>query len=55
MWVVFVIDQIVNTHGKDEYKYVRYGEYTTELECVEKAIDLYYTFQNGEEAICKYE
>lgn len=54
MWVLFVIDYIVNTHAKDEYKYVRYGEYTTELECVEDAIDLYYTFKNNEEAICEY-
>ena len=54
MWVLFVIDYIVNTHAKDEYKYVRYGEYVTELECVEEAIELYYEFTQGEEAICKY-
>jgi len=54
MWVLFVIDYIVNTHAKDDYKYVRYGEYVTELECVEEAIELYYEFTQGEEAICKY-
>lgn len=55
MWILFVIDTIINSHERDEVKYVRYGEYTTELECVEDAMDLYYTFQNSEEAICEYE
>lgn len=54
MWVLFVIDTIINSHVRDEVKYVRYDEYATELDCVVEAIDLYYTFQNNEEAICKY-
>ena len=54
MWVLFVIDYIVNTHARDHYKYVRYAEYTTELECVSDAVDLYKEFTQGEEAICKY-
>jgi len=55
MWVLFVIDYIVNTHAKDEYKYVRYAEYATELECVEEAIELYKEFNGREEATCYYE
>lgn len=54
MWILFVIDVIVNTHAKDETKYTRYAEYTTELECVEEAIELYHEFTQGEEAICEY-
>ena len=54
MWVLFVIDYIVNTHAKDDFKYVRYGEYATELRCVEQAIDLYKEFTQGEEAVCKF-
>lgn len=54
MWVLFIIDYIVNTHAKDEYKYVRYAEYATELACVADAIDLYGEFTQGEEAICEF-
>lgn len=54
MWTLFVIDYIVNTHARDHYKYVRYAEYATELECVASAIDLYKEFTQGEEAICEY-
>ena len=54
MWTLFVIDYIVNTHARDDYKYVRYAEYATELECVAQAVDLYKEFTQGEEAICKY-
>lgn len=53
MWVLFVIDYIVNTHAKDDFKYVRYAEYASELECVEEAVNLYKEFVFGEEAICK--
>lgn len=55
MWVLFVIDVIVNTHARDDYKYVRYAEYATELDCVQVAIDLYHEFTEGEEAVCKYD
>ena len=54
MWVLFVIDYIVNTHAKDDYKYVRYAEYSTEIECIIDAVDLYKQFTQGEEAICKF-
>ena len=54
MWVLFVIDYIVNTHAKDEYKYVRYAEYSTEIECVIDAVDLYKQFTQGEEAVCEF-
>ena len=54
MWTLFVIDYIVNTHARDDYKYVRYAEYATELECVSDAVDLYKQFTQGEEAICKW-
>ena len=54
MWTLFVIDYIVNTHARDDYKYVLYAEYTTELECVEHAIELYKEFTWREEAICEY-
>ena len=54
MWVLFVINTIVNSHDKDELKYTRYNEYKTELECITDAIDLYYDFKQGEEAICEY-
>lgn len=54
MWTLFVIDYIVNTHARDDYKYVRYAEYATELECVSDAVDLYKEFTQGEEAICKW-
>jgi hypothetical protein len=54
MWTLFVIDYIVNTHARDDFKYVRYAEYATELECVNDAVDLYKEFTLGEEAICKY-
>ena len=53
MWVLFVIDVIVNTHARDETKYVWYGKYDTEYECVVEAIELYHEFQNDEEAICE--
>ena len=53
MWAIFVIDYIVNTHARDDYKYVRYAEYSTEVECVENAIALYQEFTQGEEAICR--
>jgi hypothetical protein len=52
MWILFVIDTIVNTHAKDEIKYTMYNNYNTELECIEDAIELYSEFQNNEEAIC---
>jgi len=55
MWVLFVIDHIVNTHARDVIKYVRYAEYTTELECVEQAIELYKEFSGREGATCIYE
>ena len=54
MWVLFVIYYIVNTHARDDYKYVRYAEYATELACVADAIDLYSEFTQGEEAICEF-
>ena len=54
MWTLFVIDYIVNTHARDHYKYVRYAEYATELECVAEAIELYKEFNGREEAICEY-
>ena len=54
MWTLFVIDYIVNTHARDDYKYVRYAEYATELECVEEAIELFKEFNGREEAICKW-
>ena len=54
MWTLFVIDYIVNTHARDHYKYVRYAEYATELECVADAIELYKEFNGREEAICKW-
>lgn len=54
MWVLFVIDVIVNTHAKDEVKYTRYAEYVTELECVEEAINLYREFTQGENASCQF-
>ena len=54
MWVLFVIDYIVNNHARDDYKYVRYVEYATELVCVADAIDLYSEFTQGEEAICEF-
>ena len=54
MWVLFVIDYIVNTHAKDDYKHVRYAEYSTEIECVIDAVDLYKQFTQGEEAICEF-
>ena len=55
MWVLFVIDHIVNTHARDVIKYVRYAEYATELECVEEAIELYKEFSGREGATCIYE
>lgn len=55
MWVLFVIDYIVNTHARDDFKYVRYNEYVTELGCIEDAVDLYKEFTNGEEAVCLWE
>ena len=54
MWVLFVIDYIVNTHARDNYKYVRYVEYSTEIECIIDAVDLYKQFTQGEEAICEF-
>ena len=51
MWTLFVIDYIVNTHARDDYKYVRYAEYTTELECVSDAVDLYKEFTGKD--ICR--
>lgn len=54
MWVLFIIDYIMNTHAKDDYKYVRYAEYSTEIECVTNAVDLYKQFTQGEEAICEF-
>ena len=54
MWVLFVINTIVNSHAKDELKYTRYNEYTTELECVEDAVNLYQEFTQSEEVICVY-
>lgn len=54
MWVLFVINYIMNTHAKDDYKYVRYAEYSTEIECVIDAVDLYKQFTQGEEAICEF-
>jgi len=52
MWTLIVISTIFNTHAKDEVKYTMYNSYNTELECIEDAIELYYEFQNNEEAIC---
>ena len=52
MWVLFVIDYIVNTHARDDYKYVRYNEYVTELECIEEAIGLWKEFTQGETVAC---
>jgi len=55
MWILFVIDYIVNTHAKDDFKYVRYAEYVTEMECIEVAVELYKEFDGRQEAICHYE
>jgi len=53
MWVLFVIDYIVNTHAKDDFKYVRYNTYETELECVTEAIELWKNFTENEQgAVC---
>ena len=52
MWILFVIDTIVNTHAIDDVKYTMYNTYKTEMECIVEAIELYYEFQNNEEAIC---
>lgn len=53
MWILFVIDHIVNTHAKDEIKYVHYNTYTEELDCIEEAIRLYREeFTQYQEAIC---
>ena len=53
MWVLFVVDVIVNTHSRDLVKYVRYNTYETELECVTKAIELWKNFTENEQgAVC---
>ena len=50
MWVLFVIDYIVNTHARDDFKYVRMS--MTELECID---GLWKEFTQGETVACVWE